>query len=115
MNPFITISTHRGKQHVPAENILRMQSTGAYTVFYEKNGDQHVLSTNIGQVLRRLNSNTQLKELFFRVHRSHAVNLQEVLRYQCARGGNVVLSDNAVIAVAQRRKSKLLKILKQLK
>ena len=115
MKPFITINTHHGKQDVPVENIVRMQSTGTYTVFYEKNGNQHVMSTNLGQVLKRLNQNRQLKELFFRVHRSHAINLQEVQRYQFARGGNVVLSDNAVITVAQRRKAELRKVLKKLK
>lgn len=111
----ITINDSKGTRYIPAENILRMESVRAYTVFYEKNGDQHVMCTHLGQVLKRLCTNKELKKVFFRVHRSHIINLNEVKQYHKARGGEIVLSNDTVVAVAIRRKAELLKLLKKLK
>ena len=49
---------------------------------------------------------------FFRAHKSHIVNLRHVVRYEAARGGNLVLSNGEKVEVAQRRKPVLLEYLK---
>lgn len=111
----IELTQGRNTLFVPAENIIRMESVRTYTVFYEKNGAQHVMCTNLGQVQKRLHANAELQKVFFRVHRSHIINLKEVKMYQNARGGKVVLTNNTAITVAHRRKAELLRVLQKLK
>ncbi len=41
---------------------------------------------------------------FFRVHRSHLVNLQHVKKYIKGEGGYVVMSDNSQVEVSRRNK-----------
>ena len=113
-SPIITISTNQGKREVPAEDILRMESARVYTVFYERNGLQHVVSKNLGLVLQQLNDHSQLKRMFFRVHRQHVINLKEVKIFRNSRNANVTLSDQTVVNVAQRRRTELARILGKL-
>ena len=113
----MTIEVTEGKNtlFVPAENILRMEAVRVYTVLHEKNGSQHVMATHLGQVMKRLSKQQELQKMFFRVNRSQIINLKEVKFYQQGRGGNVVLSNNAVVAVAYRRKTELLRVLRKMK
>lgn len=111
----IIVSDKKQTRIIPATEILKLESARNYTVFYEKNGAQHVQCRSIGDVLRKLNSNEHLKNVFFRVNRTSAVNLNEITKYKPGRGGVVVLSNAAEIAVAYRRKSELLRVLKKLK
>ncbi|MDN3636175.1 LytTR family DNA-binding domain-containing protein [Neolewinella lacunae] len=48
---------------------------------------------------------------FFRIHRSHLVNLQRVRRYHRGSGGSVVLDDGTELLVAAARKAELLELL----
>ena len=111
----ITIMDKKQIRHVHADEILKLESARNYTVFFEKSGEQHVMCRTIGDVLRKLNSNENLKNVFFRVSKTTAVNLREIKQYKPGRGGMVVLSNEAAISVAYRRKTELLKVLKKLK
>lgn len=115
MSIIITLTEGNERHFVPADHIVKLEAIRAYTVLHEKTGKQYVMSSVLGNVLKELYSNDDLKKMFFRVNRSYAVNLKEVTRYVKGRGGKVVLSDNAVIAVAQRRKTELLRVLQKLK
>ena len=56
-----------------------------------------------------------LSELgFFRVHKTHLVNLQHILKFKKEEGGAVVMSDNSVIPVCTRKKEELLTIMNSL-
>ena len=47
---------------------------------------------------------------FFRIHESHLINLSYLKKYIKGDGGQVVLTDGAVLDVARRRKDDFLKI-----
>ena len=47
---------------------------------------------------------------FLRIHHSHLVNLNEIVRYIRGEGGYVIMSDNTSITVSRSRKDALLKI-----
>lgn len=106
----ITVTEGRNTLFLPVENILRMQAERAYTIFYVKDGKQYVIAKHLAQVQKQLTNG-----MFFRVHRQHIINLLEVKIYQQARSPKIIMSDNAVINVAERRKAELLKLLKKLK
>lgn len=100
----LVISDNRTKLALPIQNILRLESKRVYTIVYVKNQQQYVCSRNIKVVYEELHS-----ENFFRIHKSHVINLKEVKAYREGRGGQVVMSDNTIIDVAQRKKTKFLK------
>ena len=50
---------------------------------------------------------------FFRVHRSHMVNLNHVVRFVRGEKMKVILSDQSLIEVAHRRKDELIQLLER--
>lgn len=105
----IIISDNRTKHIVPISNIMRLESKRVYTIIYVKNNQQYVCSRNLKVVYEELHS-----QFFFRIHKSHVINLQEVKAYREGRGGQVIMSDNTVIDVAQRKKMEFLKSFHQM-
>lgn len=102
----ISLPTSDGLMVVETAHIVRIQASGSYTVFFLKDGSQHMVSRNMKEFEDQLTS-TQL----FRVHDSHIVNLDYVVKYVKGRGGHLVLKDGTTIEVSVRRKQKVLSIL----
>ena len=100
----LIISDNRTKHVLPIDNILRLESKRVYTIIYAKDRQQYICSRNIKVVYQELQS-----RLFFRIHKSHVINLREVKAYKQGRGGKVIMSDNTEIDVAQRKKTEFLK------
>ncbi len=100
----IGLPTMEGLRFAPIKTILRCEAKGAYTeFFFEKN--ENILASKSLQVYENL-----LKEHgFFRVHKSHLINLSYVKEYIKGRGGHIVMKDNTAIAVALRKKDEFLK------
>lgn len=116
MKNIIKLTEGRHTHILPVQNILRMDSAGAYTLIHMKDGKAYIHCRNLGTVEKYLRQFTTLAEIFFRVHRSHVANLNEVQEFKYARrGGKLIMSDNAAVRVATRRKTELIKLLKKLK
>jgi len=110
-NSTYIIVNDKGTKHLlPLENILHVASARIYSIFYMRNStQQYVSSRNLGSVYQQLKDDN-----FLRVHKSHIINLHEVKAYKSARGGKIILSDDTIINVSQRKKTQLLKQLHQL-
>jgi two-component system LytT family response regulator len=105
VNDHLVVSDNRTRLYLPVDNIVRLESKRVYTIIYVKNHQQFICSRNIKVVYEELQSPN-----FFRIHKSHVVNLKEVKAYREGRGGQVVMSDNTIIDVAFRKKAEFLKI-----
>jgi two-component system LytT family response regulator len=98
---FLIISNNKTRHILPFENIIRLEACGVYTIVYLVNGKQPVYSKNIGKVFSELNP-----EIFFRVHKSHIINMRQVK--SCVmkkRFGHILMMDDKLIKVAYRHKS----------
>ena len=93
---------------IKLEDILWCRAEGSYTVFHLADR-QIIVSTNLKEYESVLNGNG-----FFRVHRSHLVNLQKIVRYEKSEGGTVILENNEALPVSVRRKDELTRLLSQL-
>ena len=51
---------------------------------------------------------------FFRIHRSHLINLEHVKKYIKGEGGYVVMTDNSQVEVSRRNKNDFLEKLSHL-
>jgi two-component system LytT family response regulator len=96
----IMISSNEGFELIEVAQIIRCESSGGYTIIYLMNGKKLVSS-------KTLNTYEQLlcDSQFFRVHNSHLVNLNHVLRYEKGRGGIVCMTDGSKVDVAENRKT----------
>jgi two-component system, LytTR family, response regulator len=71
-----------------------------------KNSNKIMVSKPIGEFEIRL-----LKHNFYRVHKSHIINLHEVTKYARGEGGYVVMSNDKIVLVSRIRKDDFLKII----
>lgn len=101
----MAVPTIEGFELLEIQNIVRCEADDNYTHIYLKNRNKIISCRLLKEV------ETQLQDFssFIRVHHSHIVNLNEVLKYVRGEGGYVVMSDGSVVNVARSRKELLLK------
>lgn len=100
----IVLPTLDGFIVVKLEDIIRTQSEANYTRFFKNDGQNILVSKTMKEY------SPVLEEYgFFRIHRSHYINMDYVVRYTRGRGGDVELSDGTVLAVARDRKDAFLR------
>ena len=88
---------------VPVKEIVRAEAESNYTIFYMSNGKKQVVSRTMKEFEEVLTNHN-----FFRVHKSHIVNLNFVSRYVKGDGGTLVLTDGTEVEVASSKKAALL-------
>ena len=98
----IAIPTVEGFTMLDTKEIIRFQSDANYT-----QNKKLTASKTIKYFEEILDDN-----MFFRVHKSHLVNLDYIETYTKGKGGHITLSDKTKIEVAVRRKDELLQKLK---
>lgn len=92
--------------YIDMDNIVRFEADSNYTVIYLKMG-------------KKITSSKTLKEYelmlagqpFFRVHKTHCINLTEITKYIKGDGGFVVMTDGATIEVSRQKKAELLALM----
>ena len=102
-NHKLAVPTVEGFVFILMIDIIRCEAKGTYTYIYTKNKEIIISSKNIKEyeeILPKLN--------FFRIHNSHLINTDRILRYNKGRGGTVTMEDGTQIEVASRRRSDFL-------
>ncbi len=90
-------------------DIIRCDSDGNYTFFILTNGKKIIASRTLGEYEQMFTDDN-----FFRVHRSHLINLEHVKKYIKGEGGYVVMIDNSQVEVSRRNKTDFLEKLSHL-
>ena len=104
----IPLPTSDGFAFVNIDEIISAEADRAYAVFTLKNGQKIMISKPLSDFEERL-----MKHAFFRIHKSHIINLHEVHNYVRGEGGHVVMTNQAVVPVSRTRKDDFLKIIGQ--
>ncbi len=103
----IIFGTAEGFEVVNPEDIVYISSVKgqSYAEVYLKNGDNIVITKNIGEVTKMLP-----ESIFFRIHRSYILNLNYVKKVNRLSGKCFLQAENSVFEIPiSREKSKLLK------
>jgi len=100
----VAIPTLEGLILITVDDILRLQSDGNYTNIFLRS-DKKLTATKTLKYFEKMLGNDD----FFRIHKSHFVNMSYVDKYIKGKGGYIVMSDGSNIDVAVRRKEELLK------
>jgi two-component system LytT family response regulator len=101
----IALPTAHGFDVVPIDTIIRCEADDNYTHVVLKTGKPLLVSRTLKEIEQLLAENS-----FLRVHQSHLINLNEMLRYIRGEGGYVIMSDNSSVPVSRSRKEVLLNV-----
>lgn len=96
----ITISAVDGLYFVPIKDILRIEADDNYSHIFTDGGQRHTVSKTI-----KFYEDMLQQENFFRVHKSHIVNMDYMTKFVKGEGGYVVMNDGKEIAVSRRRRT----------
>lgn len=100
----IGLPTVNGLLFESINKIIRCEAKGPYTEFSFTDNKKVLISRSIKFYEELLS-----KHNFFRVHKSHLINMDHITEYLKGTGGNIIMTDGAVIAIAVRKKEDFLK------
>lgn len=91
------------------QDIIRVESEGSYTRFYTNKGNKILISKTMKDYEDVLTDSG-----FFRIHKSHIVNMNYLIRFDKSEGGYLVMTDQSKVPVSYRKKEKLLEYINNL-
>lgn len=94
---------------VNVHDIIRCEADGAYTRFHIAGMKEVLISKGLKEYEDMLGPYS-----FIRVHHSHLINLRQVVRFDKAEGGALIMSNQDNVPVSQRKREVLLEALNQL-
>jgi two-component system, LytTR family, response regulator len=98
-----------GTIFLKVNEIVWVQSDGSYTNFHMGDHNRYNVSKNIGEYEDRLP-----RAHFFRIHKSHIINMHHVVKYVRTDGFFVEMSDGTLLEVSRRKKDEFLERMAQL-
>ena len=102
----VALPTQEGILFLPVKEILRCEADGSYTRIYRVSGEEILISKNLKEI------EGLLEGLHFcRVHKSHLIGLDHVVRYIKGKGGEAIMSNGSRVEVSVRRREAFLKML----
>lgn len=99
----IAIPESDGISIIEIDHIIRCESDGNYTKIFTADGNRIITSKTLAEYDDML-SGLQ----FFRVHRSHLINMNYVVKYVKADGGYLIMKDNAEVEISRRKKAEFI-------
>jgi two-component system LytT family response regulator len=100
----IVISNMEGFKVVDIGDIIRLEASSNYTTFILTGDRKIVVSRTLGEYEELLGDHG-----FFRIHQSHIVNLRHVDAYLKTDGGQVQMSDHALLTISRNRKASFMR------
>lgn len=101
----IPIPTMESVLLFPADDIVRIEAMGSYTTIHFTNRKELVASRSLAEFEQVLADHDN----FFKVHKSHLVNLKYITRYRRGDGGTLIMTDGSEVDVARRVKADFLR------
>ena len=105
----IVLKDSNNMYFIKVSDIIHCKAEGAYTEFYLSNKQKLVISVLLKEYEIMLEPFG-----FIRTHHSHLVNLKKIQRFDKTDGGSLVLENNQVVPVSQRKKEQVLKLISRL-
>jgi two-component system LytT family response regulator len=93
-------------QYIDIDKIMRMEADSNYTHIYLADKQKLTSSKTMKDYEQMLAGHK-----FFRVHKTHIINLSYVRKYIKGEGGYVVMADGASVEVSRQKKAELLALL----
>ena len=102
----VAISDIEGFIFVYVDEIVRCESDSNYTYIFLTNKKKITASKTLREF-----EDLFSEENFFRVHRSHLINIDHLKKYIKGEGGFALMSDDSKVEVARRKKPEFMEVL----
>ncbi len=103
----ILIPSSYGFNVLLIDDIIRMEAEGCYTKVYLKDKKKTIVSRTLKEF-----EDTIPKERFYRIHKSHLINLKYVKEYSNIDGSFVIMNDGNKIEISRRKAPDFIKKIK---
>ena len=80
------------------DDVIRLEADGCYTQVVIKNGKNKIVSHTLKDF-----EDTLPKERFFRIHKSHLINLKYIKEYSNYSGNYVTMTDGSKVEISRRK------------
>jgi two-component system LytT family response regulator len=91
------------------EDIIRIEADGNYCSFFTSDDRKIFVSKPIKDYEEQL-----IDQGFFRIHKSHLINISKIKYFDKAEGGYVIMNDGSTLPVASRKRDLLLDLFESL-
>ncbi|MEZ5197945.1 MAG: LytTR family DNA-binding domain-containing protein [Bacteroidales bacterium] len=105
----IILRTNEQIHSVKPSDIIRLEADGNYSTFYMIDGRKVIVSKPTSDFEEILIENG-----FFRIHKSHLINMRKLSYFEKAEGGSVVMVDGSSVPVASRKRDAVIELLEKL-
>jgi two-component system LytT family response regulator len=105
----IKLSVKDGIIFIKPGEIIRLEASGSYTVFYLDNNVKHMASKNLKEFEALLEG-----RYFYRCHPSHVINLKKVVKMVSSDGLFAQMTDGSMPEIVKRNKEVFLEKLKNI-
>jgi len=105
----LVIPASHGFQVLEMDEIVRLEADGCYTTVFLTDGKKTLVSRTLKDFEEPLP-----KGKFFRVHKSHLINLQFIKDYSNLSGSSVTMTDGSRIEVSRRKAPEFIQKIKTL-
>lgn len=102
----ITLHSSREAYFVQVSQIIRVAAENNYSIFHLANGKKITVSKTLGEFEDLLTVQN-----FFRIHKSHLINLNYLVKLTKSDSPVVIMTDGSEIEVSARRKADFLKLM----
>lgn len=103
-NRRISLNSQEKVDVVDLDDIIRLESSGAYSVFHLRDGGQIIVTRTLKEYDELLS-----RDGFIRVHQSHLVNMKFIRSFIKTDGGYLKLTTGHDIPVSSRKKSDVMR------
>lgn len=105
----IALPSNEGIIFINVDQIVRCESDSNYSFIILTTGEKTIITKTLKQIEESLSGYP-----FYRVHQSHLVNLNHIVKFSKDGGGYLVMSDKSTITVARQRKDGLMELFSKL-
>lgn len=103
----VAIATSDGIHMIALEEVIRCESDGSYSTIYLEEAKPLVVSKNLKELEGLFNNSS-----FFRLHKSHLINLDHIRFVSRQDGGDVKLSDGSSVPISRSAKQEFFERIK---
>ena len=105
----VAMPTKDGITFLNVDQIVRIEGDSNYSYVFLTGGEKVCITKTLKQIEESLEG-----QPFYRVHLSHLVNLNHIVKYLKDGGGYLVMSDKTTITVARQRKDGFMEMFSKL-
>lgn len=99
----LVVPVREGYEFIKTADVLYITADENYSHIHLTSGNPRLASKTLGYFEEKLDDDS-----FFRIHKSHLINLQEIAAYEHGNGGFVKMTDGRRMEVSRRKKKELL-------